>query len=93
MLNLKLIEALNKIQGRVDLLTEDGEYFNNNNSEVQEAESLALEELITSSGQPNYVAILEMAAYGYEVYPGERDSFGWLIGCIQKGDGPILVFG
>jgi hypothetical protein len=30
--------------------------------------------------------------YGYFIFPGERDRFGWLTGCIQTKKG-IIVFG
>lgn len=91
----KLVKILDEIQDRKDLLSEDGKYFDVNldNPKLKEAEGLACEELITLAGRPNVEGIREMATYGYRVYPGDRDSFGWLTGCIQKGNGPILVFG
>lgn len=30
--------------------------------------------------------------YGYFIFPGERDAFGWVTGCIQTKKG-IIVFG
>lgn len=60
---------------------------------MDKIETLAQEVLIAADGHPDYKSIQDMKKYGYEVYAGERDSFGWLIGCIQKGNGPIFVFG
>lgn len=57
-------------------------------------ELLANGELITSDGQCNWDMIRELRDRGYRVYAGEKDSFGWLTGCIQKhGDERILVYG
>lgn len=60
---------------------------------MDKIEALAQEVLITADGHPDYKSIQDMKKYGYKVYAGERDSFGWLTGCIQKGNGPIFVFG
>lgn len=60
---------------------------------MDKIETLACNLLITDNGQPNYSNIGIMRAHGYRVYAGERDSFGWLTGCIQRGNGPIWVFG
>lgn len=50
--------------------------------------------LITVGGSVNYKNLLTLEKAGYDVYAGDKDSFGWLTGCIQKkGDDRILVFG
>lgn len=44
------------------------------------------------NGRPNFVAINEMAKIGFQVYPVERDSFGWLIGGVKTNKG-VITFG
>jgi hypothetical protein len=48
---------------------------------------------LISAGEPDWAAIksLEDKTH-YRVFAGERDSFGWLTGCILTRKG-ILVFG
>lgn len=49
--------------------------------------------LITDKGEPEFDEIDRLfKEYGYFVYPGERDSFGWVTACIQTKKG-IIVFG
>lgn len=71
---------------------EDGlEYFSN--SEIKDqCEELACDLLITDDGGCNYPNIRYVRSLGYSVYAGEKDSFGWLTGCIEK-DGKVLVYG
>lgn len=59
---------------------------------VEIALVLANNLLITSNGYCNYKNMRILEQKGFEIYPGEKDSFGWLIGCIQKND-RVLVFG
>lgn len=90
-----LFKALDKLYALNDELhvTEDGTYFTNTD-ERNEAEDLCNEYLITESGGCNWSNIDILREHGYRVYPGEKDSFGWLIGCVQKkGDKRILTFG
>lgn len=57
-------------------------------------EGLCCGELICSDGSCDYDGILHLKKRGYDVFPGEQDSFGWLTGCVQKnGDDRILVYG
>ena len=57
-------------------------------------EMLCNGELITSGGQCNWSMIKALNSKGYDVFAGDRDSFGWLTGCVQKdGDDRILVYG
>jgi hypothetical protein len=50
--------------------------------------------LITKDGQCNWNNILILRNNGYRVYAGEEDSFGWLVGCVQKKDDPrVIVYG
>ena len=46
--------------------------------------------LIGRDGRPNYEAMAELKKLGYEVVPGETDSFGWLTGCIVTKKGEIV---
>lgn len=48
--------------------------------------------LIDANGRRNIDAIQTLADAGYEVFPLEKDRFGWLIGGIQTKCG-IIVFG
>lgn len=48
--------------------------------------------LVTSSGTCNHAAIQRVRNAGFHVYPGERDRYGWLTGCINTNVG-IIVFG
>ena len=61
---------------------------------VDRAESLCCDQLITADGGCNWSNIKVLRDYGYRIFAGERDSFGWLTGCVQrKGDNRILVYG
>lgn len=78
---------------------EDGKrYFGNieNTEEVHplldEIDTLANGELITSQGQAAFSAHKQLEYAGFKVFCGERDSFGWLIGCIRTSRG-IICYG
>jgi len=53
---------------------------------------LAAFTLINADGSVNYEAVGCMKKEGFNVFPLERDSFGWLIGGIQTSKG-IVSFG
>ena len=65
----------------------------------REIDEMLCELFITDSGSPNLENINAFRQYGYEIYCGERDSFGWLTACCQKmsiefaNRNPIFVFG
>lgn len=64
--------------------------------EISKLESFACNLLITENGGVNYARMTELRKAGYRVYPGEKDGFGWLSGCIEKQGNKqrkILVFG
>lgn len=67
---------------------DEGDIFINNSK----LESWANELFITESGRPNYNNISIMRKNGFNVGPGEADSFGWLTGVITTKKGK-LVFG
>lgn len=85
-----LIELLDQLQDRTGILPSEDEDADEVLDQVLE---LADELLITDKGQPNYSVFPILNRYGYRVFAGERDGFGWLTGCIQKGNGPTIVFG
>lgn len=80
-------------------LTEEDEYdkklyFSERDGFVLELQSMCCEFLICDDGTCNWNNINILRRNGYRVFSGERDSFGWLTGCIQKrGDKRILVYG
>ena len=91
---LKVLEQLYAEEGN-SIASEygDEEYFVE--SELRdEAEGLCNECLITNGGQCNWDNIHKLRSNGYLVFAGEKDSFGWLTGCVQKrGDQRVLVYG
>ena len=86
-----LVELLDQLQDRTGFLP--GEASEENDEVLDQVLELADELLITDKGQPNYSVFPILNKYGYRVFAGERDGFGWLTGCIQKGNGPVVVFG
>lgn len=59
-------------------------YFKEDNDTYQKAVGLCCDLLITAGGQCNWDNIRTLRDNGFRVFPGDKDSFGWLIGCIQK---------
>ena len=59
---------------------------------IQSATDLASTLLIDENGQCIWSLHSTLDTAGFEVFPGERDSFGWLTGCIQTSKG-ILIYG
>lgn len=90
----KLIEALNLVVA--DQLVEKKQYLTDGDQDdlpetVRSALQFANEELAVSPRPPaNAFAALKEA--GFLLYAGEKDSFGWLSGCISTQKG-IIVFG
>lgn len=96
--NIATLRKLDELQARTDLMSEeDGQrWFDTNLSDplLDEVVGLMCETFITEDGQPNYANISWFKEHSdYRVFPGEKDSFGWLTAGIQKGTGPILWFG
>ena len=85
-----LIELLDQLQDRTGILPSEDE---DADEVLDQVLDLADELLITNNGQQNYSVFPILNRYGYRVFAGERDGFGWLTGCIQKGNGPTIVFG
>ena len=67
---------------------------NKDDKDLQELIGLMDETFITKKGHPNYENINWFKEHGgYRVFPGEKDSFGWLTAGIRKLGGPVLWFG
>ena len=88
----EFIEALEKLYERKDIPM-NGRYFGEDETTIK-AECMACKILITDNGGCDWDNICKVSDFGYSVFCGEGDSFGWLTGCIQKhGDKRILVYG
>ena len=72
---------------------ETGVIYAKSTPAADECEFMANGLLITSNGGCNWDNIRKLESYGFDVYAGEKDSFGWLTGCIEFPDGKILVYG
>lgn len=59
----------------------------------KDVDALATMVLITPYGTCNWMNIRYLREKGYDVYPGEQDSFGWLSGVIERPDGVQFYFG
>lgn len=92
-----LIESLKAIEATQ--LDENDDIILNNFEEnhplkelINKAVGHADELLVTDQGQCNWGNQDILKNAGFPVFPGERDRFGWLSGCIQTKKG-ILIFG
>jgi len=85
----ELISLLQKIEADDSILTTE----NSDNPLVDQVVCLADTVLISSRSTcvPLSKRMIMQKA-GYNVYPGEKDSFGWLFGCIATKKG-VIVFG
>lgn len=45
------------------------------------------------TGDENFKNIVTVREAGFDVYPGEQDRFGWLVGCIELKRGGVIMFG
>ena len=94
----KLLDILKKIDsGEYQVVTgidEDGEYYISclNNVRYEDLDSYACTSLITIDGQCNWDNINKVKKAGFDVYAGDIDSFGWLVGCIRTSKG-IVTYG
>lgn len=99
--NIATLRKLDELQARTDLLSEETDEigqrcFNTdlNDPMLNEVVGLMCETFITEGGQPDYANIAWFKEHSdYRVFPGEKDSFGWLTAGIQKLNGPVLWFG
>lgn len=92
----RLVECLKKIEASdlPDVPKFEIVYLHRNDHElICETEGLANQVFIDEEGQPRFEEMDKLwHDYGYFIFPGERDRFGWLTGCIQTKKG-IIVFG
>lgn len=68
---------------------EDGCNYFKDSELYEEVVSSCCDVLITSCGRCDWDNIMNLKAKGYRVFAGEKDSFGWLIGCVQKVNDPL----
>ena len=90
-----LINILNRIENNNEI--KEKKYLTNGchdnlHQYIQIAVSQAYDQLITSEGACNWDNISTLKENGYNVFPGDQDSFGWLTGCIRTKKG-IIVYG
>lgn len=92
---LKILEELYSAQNNSEVYEgDDRAYFKTGDVTKEKAEGLCNDLLITENGACNWDNINLLRSNGYSVFAGERDSFGWLTGCVRKnGDSRILVYG
>lgn len=71
------------------VVDEDGCAYFTDSELYEEVVSSCCDVLITSNGQCDWYNIAILRDNGYRVFAGEKDSFGWLTGCIQKLNDPL----
>jgi hypothetical protein len=59
---------------------------------IESLSGLASDLLINDEGRCIWDLHNELSNAGFPVFAGERDSFGWLTGCIQTSKG-IVIYG
>ncbi len=60
---------------------------------IDEIQFIAARLLITDKGEPDFDEMDRLhKEFGYFIYPGERDRFGWVTACLQTKKG-FIVFG
>jgi hypothetical protein len=92
----RLVECLKKVE-ESDLPNvpehEDVFLHHHDHDLICEIEGLANQVFIDEEGQCRFEDMDKLwNDHGYFIFPGERDRFGWLTGCIQTKKG-IIVFG
>jgi len=87
-----MLNKINSGEIKVTHIFEDGYEIIQSSTEVTEIEDYASEFLITSNGGCNLDNINKLKEAGFDVFAGEKDSFGWLTGCIRTSKG-IIVYG
>ena len=60
---------------------------------IDEIQFIATRLFVTDKGEPQFGEMDRLhSEYNYFIYPGERDRFGWVTGCLQTKKG-FIVFG
>jgi hypothetical protein len=85
-----LIALLKKIEDNVAIKDYGDDVILSEHPDVIQAINLAETVLITGAGAVNWGAVSVMRQHGYEVFPIEQDSFGWLLAGISTSKGIIL---
>ena len=86
-----LVDLLLTIQNIPDLEIKNG-YIIDKRDIIKICNNLLENLLITSYGKCNWENIELLKRSGFNIYPGEKDRYGWLTGCIKLRNG-IIVFG
>jgi hypothetical protein len=86
-----LISLLKCIESDNSIIIKDNIY-SESHPLVIAVKYLANKYLINKDGHPDNDNIDIVIADGFSIFPGEKDRFGWIIGCIQLTDG-IITFG
>ena len=87
-----LLTLLKKIDENKNIRDYGDKVILSDNSDVTVAVHVAEDVLITDSGAVNWEAVNVVRQHGYNVFPMERDNFGWITGGISTNKG-ILMFG
>jgi len=84
----KLIDLLEQID-KSDLEDNYDKHLNQENKLVGNIVEIAINELIDDNGHCIWDNHEILKKKGFYVFCGERDRFGWLVGCIQTKKGVI----
>ncbi|MNV40132.1 hypothetical protein D3C71_1317320 [compost metagenome] len=85
----KLIAMLRQITSNTAI--EVSQHGNLSGLLIDQIEEEAGKVLITRNGRPDFDAINEVREAGYSIFPGDKDSFGWLTLCIRVSRGLIVI--
>lgn len=87
-----LVALLNALD-RTSLPNNDGILTPYHHPLVTDIENAACDLLVSSDGEVQYDMLdVLFKKHGYFVFPGDRDRYGWLTGCIRTKKG-VVVFG
>lgn len=91
----ELLEALEQLYADQDNIYQEEGWTGFNESVLyNKVVCLCDEYLITDDGRCNWDNMNILRINGYRIFAGERDSFGWLTGCVQKlNDSRVVVYG
>lgn len=76
-----------------------GTRYARSNERIENIDAMASALFIKADGRCNWDNIRQLRKYGFRVYAGEQDSFGWLSGCIElplksdEDDPCVVVYG
>lgn len=91
---MSFYELIEKLDAVFATFTEDDKdesgYISNEDKE-RKATSI-IWDIFRLAGGNTYIFQTVMNDHGYRAYPTDKDSFGWLVGCVEK-DGYKVSFG